>query len=261
MTIARTPSGSTSALIYSGAPLAAYIDIGDTLPTPLLTGQAYSWTFTDPSGTVNVGPITPTSMMLVEMEQLTDILIRCLQAATDNTPLPPGIERATVMHDMPLNGFPAMPFISVTLQMQEQEEIGIGQNAPSYGIVTGTENQMWTTAALVRKMWRVSVYAKDTTTREYYRQLILSAFEIMMPTIYTALGQNVSHKFITHTGQFEDDQKWQRPGFFYSDILLEVTGTFNVNIQFTYPPVVGVAINVSGSQATGGFSGFAYITV
>jgi len=245
MTISRTPSGQASALVYSGPPLGYYVDIGDGLPTPLLSGTSYSWNFTDPSGSVNVGPITPVNMMLIELEQLTAILMRSLQAAIDNATLPAGIERATVMHDMPLNGFPAMPFISITLQVEEQEDIGIGQSVP-YNIVTGTENQMWTTATIARKMWRVSIYSREVNTREFYRQAVLSTFEVMMPTIYTSLGQNVSHRFMVHTGQTVDDQKWQMPGFYYSDILLEITGTFNVNVQFNYPPVTGASVVVTG---------------
>lgn len=241
-----TGSGGPFLNIYSGAVVPFYIDLGDGLPTPLLSGSTYYWTFSDPSGSVLVGPLTPTGSIQFTPDNLTSILIRCLQAGIDNIgPLPNGIIRATVMQDMPLNGFPSLPLISVTAQMEDQEDIGIGQQIVNPNLF---ENQSWSQAVQARKMWRVSILAKDSLNRDFYKDLILNIFHAMLPTIFLPMGQNTSHRYMVSVGQTSEDLKNKSPGFYFADCLLEITGQSNVNIQLNYPPVSGILVGITASQ-------------
>lgn len=250
MTIGRSDSGSGGPFIniYSGGITPVFIDVGDGLQTALSSGSTYYWQFSDASGSVLSGPITPTGNLQFSSDGLTTIFLRCLQSGIDNIgQLPTGIKRALVMLDMPLNSFPALPIISITPQMEEQESLGIGQNIENPIL---TENIMWTMPTLSRKTWRISVFAQNSETRDYYKRLCILIFEAMLPYIFTPLGQNVSHKYMIHAGQTSESKKDQIPGFYFADIMCEVTGSFNVNVQLNYPIVNKIQVNIN-TNATG----------
>jgi len=246
MTIARSSNGISGSYIniYSGNPLALFIDVGDGLPTSLLSGSTYYWNFSDPSGTVSVGPITPTGNLQYSDDNLTAIILRCLQAGIDNQVLPNGIKRATVMQDMPLNGFPELPLITLTAKLEEQENIGIGQQIPE---PIQIQNQIWTQACLSRKLWQVSVLCSDTQTRDYYKRLSVLIFQTMLPNVLQSLGQNVSHKYMINVGQTVEDLKQKIPGFYFADVMLELTGNFTTNVQLSYPKVTGALIGITAT--------------
>ena len=244
MAISRSSTGSSGTYlnIYSGNPCALFVDVGDGLPTALLSGSTYYWNFVDSSGTINIGPITPTGNLQYTDDGLTAIIVRCLQAGIDNQTLPNHIKRATVMQDMPLNGFPSLPLITVTDKLEEQESIGIGQQIPEPILA---QNQIWTQGCLSRKIHQVSVLCSDTTTRDYYKRLVVLIFQAMLPNLLQDLGQNVSHRYMINTGQTVEDLKQKIPGFYFADIMLELTGNFTVNVQLNYPIVKGVLIGIT----------------
>jgi len=254
MTVSRAVSGGAYATIYSGSPAVFYIDAGDAglsgsapQPTPLSSGSNYFWQFSDPSGTVTVGPIQPIPTLIYEGDKFTELIIRCLQAGVNNATLPGKIQRATVMHDLPLGGFPALPFVSVTMQSEEQEETGIGQTGIN---PISNENYAWSIPTLARRCWRVSVYGREVITRDFYRRLVTDILVGMLPDIFTGLGQNVTHRFISSTGQEVEDKKGQVPAFYFADILFELTGLFNVSVALNYPSVIGVLVGIGVSGVT-----------
>jgi|GEM_PF-5875680 len=248
MVVSRSSTGSGGSFlnIFSGATGPLFMDYGDGLPTALLSGSTYYWNFTDASGTVQSGPITPTGSIQYLDDSLTETIIRCLQSGIDNQGIPAGIKRAVVIQDMPLNGFPDLPLITVTAKLEEQEYTGIGQQIP-YPIAA--QNQTWSQGCLSRKVWTVSCLCTDTTTRDYYKRLVVLIFQAMLPNIFQNLGQNVSHRYMINTGQTAKDLEKQIPGFYFADIMLEVTGNFTINIQTNYPTVSGILIGITASGA------------
>ena len=62
ITIARSVSGTgTWTTLYSGAPVSVYLDVGDLLPSPLVSGTAYLYQVTDGIGSGITPAITPGS--------------------------------------------------------------------------------------------------------------------------------------------------------------------------------------------------------
>jgi hypothetical protein len=258
-------------VLYSGAPLATqlqsngepfvlpYIDVGDQLPAPLTPTELFIYSLTDENGTAQTEPIQPAVSLNLEIEPLTYILIRLLQAGI-NSLTPQGFNKQggkipQVLHDMPLSGFPPMPFITVTLQLLQQEEIPIGQQ------VQNTNNQnIWTVTGFAKFAYLVSVLANSTVERDFYRSAVIGIFHGILSGVLSQLGKNVSHRYQASTGQVMEDRTLKIPGFYYSDILLEFTGTFNFAITSSYgiiqtidftgyeggDPVVEVQVPLSG---------------
>jgi len=249
MTVGRSvgTSGGPYTALYSGSPVYFYIDAGDGLPTPLSSGSNYYWNFTDSAGSIVVGPLQPTSSIIYNPESLTSVIIRCIQAGISNITAPAGIKPATVMHSMPLGNFPPLPLISVALRSQEQENNGIGQTA-RWPIAQ--ENNVWAMPALARKIWMISILAREVDTRDYYRKVVLDILEAMLPDIFTGLGSNVTNSFLVSSGTETDEVHGIAPGFYYADIMMELTGLFNVSVQLNYPPVVGILLSATASGLT-----------
>jgi hypothetical protein len=174
------------------------------------------------------------------------MLVDMLKIGVNNLTLPNFIQRAGVFHDMPLGNLPPLPAITVTMELLQQNAIGIGQNVENPILV---ENGIWTMPALARRIWRISVVAKDVETREYYRDAVVALYESLLPTVFSNLGQNVSHKFQAHSSQWVEELKDVYPGLFIAEIMVELTGLFDVSINTSYQTVKGVLIGMASTAS------------
>jgi hypothetical protein len=254
MTISRAASGDSYSQIYSGIPLVSFADAGELLPTGLLSGTNYFWQVTDSVGTATVGPIQPSSYLVVEPYWMTPLLIKIIRNGIDNLPLPDNTERAEVFHDMPLNGFEPLPAITITHALFKQDAIGIGQQAPN---PLAIQNDLWTMPALVENTWVMTIFAKDVQTREFYKASLISIYESSLQSVFMPMGQNVSHNFMCHDYQLTNDLKGVSPGFYCTDIMVHLTGLFNVGIQLAYPPITAIIASptMTGTINSISFSG------
>lgn len=248
-TISRAVSGQPYSVIYSGAPYSVFVDPGEQLPTGLNSGTNYLYQFTDSVGTVTVGPLQPAPTLQFQEYWLTPLLVRLIRNGIDNITLPNNTQRAAVFHDMPLNGFDALPAITITQDLFRQDAIGIGQNTVN---PLANQNGLWTMPALVENTWTITVFAKDVQTREFYRDSLIGIFESTLQSVFTPLGQNVSHNFLCHNYQWVDDLKGISPGFYCCDMMVHLTGEFNITISGIYPPVTAILV---GPTATGTLNG------
>lgn len=254
MTISRATSGQSYSQIYSGGVLINFVDPGEQLPTGLLSGSNYLWQFIDSVGSVQVGPIQPSSTLIFEDYWLTPLFVKMLRNGIDNLSLPPGVDRAEVFHDMPINSFPPIPAITVSQVLFKQEAIGIGQDIPN---PLYNQNAIWTIPAIVENNWQVTVWAKSVETREYYRDATVGIFESLIPSVFLNIGQNITHKFMAHNYIFIEEIKGFLPGFYCADLLFTMNGMFNIPIQTNYPPITGIysVPSASGVLITGFSSG------
>ena len=172
-------------------------------------------------------------------EYLTALLLSLLKAAFTNLSYPEGMRTPSVFHSMPLAGFPALPFVSVTLEQMMQTEVPIGRDTAEF---IGEANLVTT---FVRRMWRVSVLSSNATEREFLRDAVISIFQSIMNSVFLPLAQNQMHSFMSESGQVVNTrEEGLVPGFYYSEILLDVEGPLNVSIT----PDFGIINSIDISQ-------------
>lgn len=237
MTISRAVSGDSYSVLYSGSPQIRWADAGEQLPGPLSSGSSYYWEFTDSVGTVTLGPIQPKPYLIFDEYWLTSLLINTVRAGINNLILPAGVQRAEVFHEMPLNGFNALPSITITQELFQQDAIGIGQQVPNY---LAQQNALWSMPAVVENTWIMTVFAKDVETREYYRDALIAIYQSSLYGVFLPLGQDITHRFMCHNYQWNDDLHGVSPGFYCCDIMINMKGMFTIGIQGTFPAITAV---------------------
>ncbi len=237
MTISRGLSASGAwTLIYDGPLEGAFVDVGDGLPAPLSPTTAYWWQATDQTGSTVVGPLTPAGSLLNNPDQLTQILIRSLQGAIDTWVFPPGMQKVQVMTQMPMNGWTAMPFIVVNLDLIQQTETEIGED-----VVNPTNDNNWTLFANAKRCWRITIMSTNAGERDFYRDRLLIIFRVLKATAFNQMGLDVSHTFSAHS--YTDVKEWEGaiPGFYAADLMLEIDGVFPAAVMTHYPVILEVA--------------------
>jgi hypothetical protein len=247
MVVSRAVSGMTGisawTQIYSGSPCPTYVDAGDGTPSPLDPNCNYLWQVTDSTGTTQVGPLAPVCQVITQPDYLTNLLIRLLQGGIDNLTFPPGFvppgggKPVQVTTEMPQQGWSAMPFIVVNLDLIQQTEVGIGED--SINVVPGSDWNLWSNA---KRIWRVSVFSQDAQERDFYRDSILTIFRVLKATVFAHIGQDVSHSFQASSGTDAKEWEGHTPGFYYADIMLELDGVFDATVLTAYKTILAFDI-------------------
>ena len=235
MTISRsfgTPTVFTP--IYTGPPVPYWVDVGDGASTSsdvLSATTSYEWQAEDSTGTTQVGPVTPSSAILTVPDGLTQLLIRLLQAAVNNAPLPAGVvvAPAQVTTKMPSNGWQALPLIVVNLELFQQRDTAVGQD-----VIHPLPNNQWTLPGWVRRMWRISVLSQNADERDFYRDTLMIAFRALKGTLFSVIGQNIRHDFQANSGTTGDEWIGQGPTFYWADVMVTLEGVFDVTVLTGY---------------------------
>lgn len=236
--------------LYSGDFQCIFIDMGDELPTPLASGSQYVYQYTDPYGNVTqTPPLTPAGAIQIEDDGLTRLIIRILQAGLDNLALPGNVGKIDVRQEMNTQNFPVMPFVVVNLDLLQQSDIPIGQQ-----VQDPNQQGIWTVAGLAKRIWRVSTFCRTAEERDYYRSAIIAIFEASLFQPLGPIGQNMKHTYQASSGQEAQDSKLQIPGYFYSDIMIDVVGQLNLAIVAPYGIIS--TIGITGVVTGVGTSGF-----
>lgn len=234
--------------IYQGQPLAAsginqfFLDYGDGLPAPLVSGTAYVYQLADQNGiTQTAGVLTPSSFNL-ESDGITQIMQRLLQAAVTNNIPPTGVKPARVAQAMPLNGMPPMPFVVLTPELLQQHEQQIGED-----VELPDNNNIWTMSEFASRLFRISAIAQTAVERDYYRNLIVAVFKMACAYVFSQIGDNVTHTWQAASYQVSDANQGLGPGFYGVDVLVEITGTFNLAIMTSYGLIETIVATASGA--------------
>lgn len=265
ISLTRAISGASGAVtLYSGAPLndngvdQIFIDVGDNPPgppLPLNPNTLYVYTLTDPNGSVQSGGIQPNSMMVLLPDGTTDLIMRTLQAAinANYTQGPSGVGRATVLHAMPLAQLQPMPFVVVFLELLQQGQQFIGDdNANEF-----SQPNYWVQGEFARRVYRISILSINPIELDFYRDLIISTFKVMHTYVFPLIGQDMEHSYQSAAYQETGDNLGKSPGFYGCDISLELTGTFNLQINVSTGLINTITTDAittfSGAGATGIF--------
>jgi hypothetical protein len=205
-----------------------FVDIGDGTKAPLDPTLSYQYTFTTSKGTVTAGPIVPSASIVLEPDHLTQIMLRALTSGVRSLVLPANFRNVpSVFHAMPMGAQPTIPMITLNGTLLQQGDIPIGQNNPN--------NRLANTLKIGGQALRHYTIAVLTTTveeREYYRDAVLGIFHSILGTILAAIGDNATHRFQVHSSQVTGDG--MQPGFYYAEMMLELTGSFAVGVSTTY---------------------------
>lgn len=247
ISLARAVSGGAFSTLYSGAPLASggvnqfFLDYGDGLPAPLASGTTYVYQLADVGGTVFSAGIQTNGAFALLSDSVTQTLVRLLQAAVANNVPPAGVQPARVIQAMPLTGLPPMPCVVVTPELLQQAEQKVGQD-----VEQPDATNTWTMSEFALRLYRVSIISTSAVERDYYRNLVIAAFKISLAYVFGPIGENVTHTYQAASYQVVDPHAGQTPGFYGCDVMLELTGTFNLAITTDYGIIATITAEASG---------------
>jgi len=244
LTLSRTGSDGSSVTLYAGAPVPLWVDPGDGpsfSSQPLSPAVGYTWTATDSGGATQAGPITLTGSIVTVPDGLTQLLIRLLQAAADNAQRPSGtvVNPVRVTTKMPSGGWPATPFAVVNLSLFQQEDTAIGQD-----VLVPVADNTWTLPGWAKRVWTISVFSQNADERDFYRDTFLIAFRALKATLFSQIGQNIRHRYQATSGTTGDEWLGQAPGFYWSDVMFELEGVFDVTILTGFGLIETIDVNV-----------------
>jgi hypothetical protein len=235
-------------VLYSGAPVLFYIDLGDGIGQPLSSTTSYVYTLATGSGTVVTAALNPSLALKitsdVALENNTEfgyvfLIKRLIEAGLNSLTLPDGWSPPSVILAMPLTGRPALPIVTINADLEQQDKVPIGQM-----VNTDFENNSYTITSLVKNRYRITVLCETATQREFYKKAIAAIYTVALATVLPAFGQDISHTLQTASSQVTSDES--SPGFYFADIMVEFTGNFDVTISTTYPVVNGFTVEVNG---------------
>ena len=236
MVISRAVSGvaglSTFTQLYSGAPLAYYVDPGEYSPGPLIAASGYVYAVTDLNGTTQVGPVYPAQTIPIKPDGMTSLFVWLLQGSIANLTYPAGIAPppSKVTTEMPKRGFPPLPFIVVNLDLLAQRFTQIGQDVPNPNI----ENQ-WVQPIFVDWRWRVTVLGNNSRERDFFRDAVITTWTSLQSSVFANIGMNTTHDFMANSWQIADFAKQSDPGFYGADVMCHLTGVFNAMTLTNFP--------------------------
>ena len=264
MTLNRATSGSaglsTWTTLYNGpgpgasglfngvptTPFVQFVDAGDYLPGPLIPTDLYVYQLTDSNGnTYTTDAISVSGSLILNRIDLTELLAKLLWGGLQSLPLPSNYKTPQVYHAMPLTGQPPLPLVTINLDLfqQSDNQIPVGQNVPNY-----STNGSWDVAALAKWRYIVAVLTTNAAEREFYRQAIIGLFHGLLYAPLNELGVNVSHSFQSTNGQTTGDGSRMNPGFYWSEIALDLTGTYRLSIDNNPGTVNAIDLYVDGTQ-------------
>lgn len=244
VTLTRS-DGTKTVQLYTGAPVGAWVDAGDMLPSPLLSTTSYTYTLTDSNGTASVGPLRPVSSLQPADNSQTQLLIRLLQAGVNNLALPSGINSVQVATQMPLGGWQALPFVVVNLDLIQQQDTMIGED-----VVNPDGTNVWTIPTWAKYLWRISVLSRNAAERDFYRDAIVAICRVLKATVFPQIGSNMRHEIQAASGVDVNEWEGKQPGFYYADVMFSVEGSLDAIVLTNY----GTVSSFSATVNTGGIA-------
>ncbi|MHB1644433.1 MAG: hypothetical protein ACYCS8_17585, partial [Acidithiobacillus sp.] len=206
-----------------------WIDDGSLMGAPLNATTEYVYQLTDATGTVATSGIAPNAALTVEQDNITSLMIRVMQAAFTNMVMPSGFVRPHVVHAMPLSmaGSPRLPIITVNLDYGPvMEEVPIGQGVDSL------QQNTYVLTAQVRRRYSITVLALSAEEREFYRDAIIGVFSTMAPLVFGKIWDDTRFMFQAYSSQKTNDE--YGPGFYFSQVMLDMVGSLNATITTNY---------------------------
>lgn len=217
-----------------------YLDAGDQLPGPLSAAAQWVYEITDSTGTTQTQAITPVAAITIEPDPILAIVMRLLQAGLQNIAPPAGILMPRIMLAMPLDNAPALPLIVIAPEQDAMMEQPIGVDVPK-----PDSQNVWQIMDLQKHVLRVSILSLNAVERDYYKNAVISIFKVLLGAVLGPLGQDVRHGYMAASYQQTKEHIDQVPGFYGCDVMLEITGQFNVVVTTTYGIIAEITLQGS----------------
>ena len=225
-----------------------FLDAGEALPGPLAASGMYVYQFTDGTSTVTSPTLTPVASVTLDPDPIADALIRLIQGFINSLTLPGKGPRPQVTSAMPLQGWPPLPLIVVYEELLQQAEVPIGRDVPN-----PDKTNTWVSSELAQRAFRISILCLTPGERKFYRDAIIGFFKVGLAYVLSQIGQDVRQEYQASSYQVTGDNQSLSPGFYGCDIVLGITGMFNVVVTTSY----GVIHTITGTAGTSedGFQG------
>lgn len=226
------------------SPTQVFVDLGDGTNAPLDTSKEYLYEFATLGGSVQTPALAVGCSIEVQQDHINSILYRALQSGVASLRIPASFRNGPrVLHAMPLAGagIPSLPAITFNETFLQQQDIPIGQNVDS----DWTENVFQIADQSVRH-FTIFIMAANVEEREYYRDAVLAIFKSLLGPVLEKLGANVSHRFQVSSSQLIERNT--EPGFYFSEILLEICGLYSVGITTSYGIINHIDIYTDDGQ-------------
>lgn len=229
--------------VEGASPTELIVDIGDGTNAPLDVTQLYIYEFATANGSVQTPALSPACSIVLEVDHLGAILRRALQSGIASLALPTGFKaKPPIIHAMPLNGMgtPTIPSISFNETLFHPEDFKIGEDVDTDDVV----NQ-WQIANQALRHYTIFVVSNSPKEREYYKEAVISIFCSVLP-ILNLVGANIRHRFIASSSQIVG--RSNEPGFYFSEILLEIVGLYSVGVTTSYGVIENFSITATEDE-------------
>lgn len=240
VTIQRyTNSAPTPVTIYDGLYSLIFIDDGELLPSYLDPQYTYYYIVTDSGGSTTTSGIVPLVELTVTPSWFDKILFRMFKAGIDALMPPNQFKKADVLQALPLTwGSEHLPMVVMNLDLQQQEYVQIGRDVYS----SETNTQTITTVMLRR--YSISILSQDAQERDYYKDVCIGIAYSIMPS-FIGIGQDLSYDI--QVSQTQVTQSEFNLGFYVAEVMLNMSGMFNLSVTTNYPIIQSISTIVSGT--------------
>lgn len=257
-TITRTPIidnvlGIPVTIAYDAPIDPLWLDLGDGMDSQgnTITGPIPPGTY-QYDVTATIGGIVSTATSIISLAQsisiipdgMNDVLIRCVKGAVLSVNLPLGFTAPEVINAMPIADFPPLPFVAINEELIQQTDVPIGQN-----VEVPDQSNNWTITTYGKRMWRISVIARNSQERDFWRDYLIAVFNTLAKDLFAPLGRNIRHRFQAATYNIAKDE--DVPGFYGSDVLFEFEGNMNTTLTTNY----GTIQTITGATTVMMFDG------
>lgn len=240
-------TGSLSAIpvvLYSSTYVPVYVDVGDQLPNHLDFSTTYFYSITDSMGTVTTAGIVPAASILVTSSYIDGLMFRLFTAGIHALDVPAGVTKGyeiRVLQALPFSRGEILPCIVMNLDLLQQEDVGIGRAVdPSF---TNT----WTIPSWSLRRYSFWVLTRTPQDRDFYKDACISVLMSIMTDVMNTLSQNYRYSFQAAQSQIVDPSPEFSPGFYESNVLLEMTGTVNFAIKTNFGVIESISPTVSAT--------------
>lgn len=233
---------ATPVTLYSAVFDPVYVDVGDQLPNHLDFNTVYYYSYTDTTGTVFTPPIVPAASLVVMSSYLDGLLFRLFTAGIHALDVPAGISKGTeirVLQELPFSRGEILPCIVMNLDLLQQQEVAIGR-----AIDTSFDNS-WIIPTYALRRYSFWILTRTARDRDFYKDACVAVLLSIMTDVMEQLGQNYTYTFQAAQSQNVDPSPEFAPGFFESNVMMEMLGEYNVQIHTNYGLIESITPSVS----------------
>ena len=217
----------------------SYFDVGDGLPSHLDLTISYVYQVIDVNGTTQSAALTPSASLQITRDNFSYIFVRLVQAALDSIALPKGLKKTHVLQAMPLDRTPTLPLVTINLDLIQQSEVPIGRNVPD------SDTNQWTIPGNAIRRFSIWVLTQNVVERDFYHDALLGLIATIMSTAFSSdnLGMSTHYSYQAAQGQTTGGEN--SPGFYYSQVMLEMNGPMNIGVTTDYGTPTSIDWNIA----------------